>query len=313
MAFALIDDLTGDQHPMESARSLSLRLDDREIARWDVASADPQELLAQLGEHLSGIAAPLAPHRGPLPGIESLREVLSGVRVAGVVDEARAGATEVRRPSPAGGQDTGPGDDDRTDDPDVLEPPTTVPAPRPAPRPAAPQRVAEALGGQATDSVVRAWAAHYNVPCSMTGKLNGWARSAYLRVRGGEPDQQMWRDAGLPLADPQTSTPATPAAAETPSPSDPSPPAGRAAAGPPAPERAVRAPADSSAPASTGEGGAGAGEVTSVDFGGDSHAQRLDRAEELLEQNWTPAAVARQTGLDVAEVRDLSTARRRRR
>lgn len=302
MAFALIDDLTGDQHPMESARRLTLHLDDREIAGWDVASADPRELLAQLGEHLSGIAAPLTPDRGPLPGIESLRQALAGVRVVANPDTGRVSLV------PREVEESAEVLDPDKPEPTVTHTTTVTRLPVPEPRPTATQRVAEALGGQATDSVVRAWAANYNVPCSTTGKLNGWARAAYLRVRGGEPDQQLWDDYKLAVdyratKRPQPSSSVAPSDAETPPSSDPGPPSGRAAAGPPAPDRAARGPADSPAPAPTGEGGAGAGEVQAD--GDRVRPEQLDMAEELAADGRTPREIVEATGVPLEKAREL--------
>lgn len=74
-------------------------------------------------------------------------------------------------------------------------------------------------------------------------------------------------------ARPQTSSSSPLPDDETPPAPDPSPPAGRA---PAVPDRAAL----------------------------------LDEAERLLEANWIPAAVARRTGLEVAEVRDLVDAAR---
>ncbi|GAA4845714.1 hypothetical protein GCM10023201_41390 [Actinomycetospora corticicola] len=315
MAFAMIDDLTGDSHPVEAAHKLTLHLDRHlvaegdtsEIAGWDVASTDPRELLAQLGEHLSGVAAPLRPV-GPLPGVESLRQALKGVRggpppaldadadADADADEARAGGAEVRQPTPAGGQDTDPGDEDATDDPEVVEQPAVVPAPRPAPRPTAPERVAEAVGGQATDATIRLWAHQHNVPCSMTGKLNAWARAGYLRVQGGAPDQQLWEDYRASIKP----SPAARPADETPSPPDPSPPAGRAATAPTAPDRAGRGPDGPPAPAPSGKNGSGAGADQ-----GRPRPEQLDLAEELAADGATPMTIVNRTGVSLVFAREL--------
>ena len=212
MAWVMVDDFTGEVLPAEGARKLQLVLTGPDakpltIDEWDVASSDPDELVAQLGEHLSGAAAPLRPlDPGPLdaessdevstvaepteehgdtkPPAESNAAARSNGSVpAGPAESAPAGSTlaAVAEPLDAGTYDVGP------------------------------VTVGEAANGRPSDGTVRAWAQRYEVPCSTTGAVKRWVRDAYERAEGGRPDEQTWRDAGVRPAGPATNGHALPA------------------------------------------------------------------------------------------------------
>lgn len=129
--------------------------------------------------------------------------------------------------------------------------------------------------GRASDAVVRAWCTYWEVPCSKTGRLTQSARDAYERAGGGRPvDRTPFEDgARQPATD-----------------------------GHPAP--AIVALGD----------GSEARRAEAVDPAGVDEApiasaprepDALTRAEELLEQKWTPRQVADAVGLELEEVRDL--------
>lgn len=268
MAWVQIDDFT-EARIEGTAHRLTVCIDSVEVRGYDVAAGNPDDLVAALGEHLSGIAAPLV--------VDEIHEHTRHWLDAQVWAEAVEPAPHSGPSASGEPNDQGEGDADHdeehpgeavagsgelvTDEPEQGEHADTV-------------ANGDATRGRASDAVVRAWCTYWEIPCSKTGRLTQSAREAYERAGGGRPVDRPHEDgARQPATD-----------------------------GHPAP--AIVALGD----------GSEARRAEAVDPAGVDEApvaspprepDALTRAEELLEQRWTPRQVADEVGLELEEVRDL--------